>query len=126
MSFHQSLVPLIVDDHQMHFGAKVKSLRKSKNLTQRQLSMLLGVSFTYISKVENEKLHFGDFPSEKFIHKLACVLDGDESELLLLADKVPEPIRQRIRERPEFFRAIAELDDSAIDDLHAGLLKQDS
>ncbi|MEQ1830580.1 MAG: helix-turn-helix transcriptional regulator [Pirellula sp.] len=110
----------------MHFGARVKSLRKSKSLTQRQLATLLGVSFTYISKVENEKLHFGDFPSEKFIHKLARVLDGDESELLLLADKVPDFIRQRIRQRPEFFRAIAELDDSAIDVLHAGLLKQDS
>lgn len=110
----------------MHFGAKVRELRNGKKLTQRKLSLLLGVSFTYISKVENEKLHFGDFPSEKFIHKLASVLDGDESELLLLADKVPEHIRQRIRERPEFFRAIAELDDSAIDDLYAGLMKADS
>ena len=55
----------------MHFGAKVRELRKGKKLTQRKLSLLLGVSFTYISKVENEKLHFGDFPSEKFIHKLA-------------------------------------------------------
>lgn len=65
-------------------------------------------------------MHFG-----AKVRELASVLDGDESELLLLADKVPEPIRQRIRERPEFFRAIAELDDSAIDDIYAGLLKAD-
>ncbi len=56
------------------------------------------VSVSYISKVENGKLHFGDYPSEKFIHKLAGELKADEDELLLLADKVPASIRLRIRQ----------------------------
>ena len=99
----------------MQFGERVRELRKSKELTQRQLAHRLGVSFSHISKVENERLHFGDFPSEKFIHKLAHDLDADEEELLLLADKVPEGIRKRIRERPEAFRVIASLDDSSLD-----------
>jgi len=101
----------------MQFGPKVRELRKAKGFTQRQLADRLGVSFTYVSKVENEKLHFGDYPSEKFIHKLSDVLDADEDELLLLADKVPEAIRRRIRERPEVFRAVAELDDNSMDEL---------
>jgi transcriptional regulator with XRE-family HTH domain len=101
----------------MQFGQRVRAIRKSKDLTQRQLAHRLGVSFSHISKVENERLQFGDYPSEKFIHKLAAELDADEDELLLLADKVPAGIRKRIREKPEAFRAIASLDDSSLDKL---------
>ena len=75
----------------------------------------LDESFSYISKVENERLHFGDFTSEKFIHKLASELDGDE--LLLLADKVPDTIFRRIQQRPKDFRRICELDDKVLDQL---------
>lgn len=103
----------------MQFGERVRCLRKEQNLTQRQLADELRVSDTYISKVENENLHFGDFPSEKFIHKLADVLEADEDELLLLADKVPEAIRRRVRERPDAFRILASLDDNTLDDLIA-------
>ncbi len=70
-----------------------------------------------ISKVENERLHFGDYPSEKFIHRLASELNADEDELLLLADKVPESMPQRIRERPDAIRAFAMLDDRTMDEL---------
>lgn len=101
----------------MHFGTRVRELRKRKGFTQRELAELLHVSFTYVSKVENEKLHFGDYPSEKFIHRLSEALGADEDELLLLADKVPEGMRQRIRERPEVFRAVASLDDRSLDSL---------
>jgi transcriptional regulator with XRE-family HTH domain len=99
----------------MKFGQRVRELRKSKELTQRQLAHRLGVSYSYISKVENERLHFGDYPSEKFIHKLADELEVDEEELLLLADKVPEGIRRRIRERPDVFGALAGCDDATLD-----------
>ena len=60
-------------------------------------------------------MHFGDYPSEKFIHKLAVELKADEDELLLLADKVPERIRERIKQRPEAFRHFASLNDRQID-----------
>jgi len=103
------------DEAEMQFGERVRELRLANQLTQRELAGRLGVSFTYISKVENEKLHFGDYPSEKFIHKLAAELEADESELLLLADKVPADIRQRIREKPEAFRMLASVDDRTLD-----------
>ena len=101
----------------MQFGERIRELRESHGWTQKELSDRLGVSVSYISKVENERLHFGDYPSEKFVHKLAGELDADEDELLLLADKVPAGIRKRIREKPEAFRAIASLDDSSLDKL---------
>jgi transcriptional regulator with XRE-family HTH domain len=101
----------------MQFGERVRTLREARQFTQRELVDRLGVSVSYISKVENGRLHFGDYPSEKFIHKLAEEIEADEEELLLLADKVPAAIRQRIRERPDVFRAIAGLTDKAMDKL---------
>ena len=71
----------------MRFGERMRELRAQQGLTQRGLAKSIGVSDTYISKVENENLHFGDFPSETFIHKLADILDADEDELLLLANQ---------------------------------------
>ena len=100
----------------MTFGEKVRELRQAKQLTLRELAAKVGVGFTYISKIENHKLEEGHAPSEKLIHKLAAELSGNEDELLLLADKVPELIRKRVCQRPEVFKALAELGD---DDLEA-------
>lgn len=101
----------------MQFGRRVRELREQQGLTQKELSERLDVSTSYVNKVERERLHFGDYPSAKFIQKLADELDADKDELLLLADKVPDALRQRIRERPEVFSAVAELDDAAMDRL---------
>ena len=101
----------------MRFGDRIKNLRKAKNLSQRALGDLVGVTFTYISKVENEKLDFGDYPSEELICKLAKALGEDEDELLVLAKKVPEQIRNRVLQRPDAFRKIAKLDDASLDEL---------
>lgn len=81
----------------------------------------MSVSVSYISKVENGKLHFGDFPSEKFMHTLAGELKADEDKLLLLADKVPASIRSRIQQRPELFRRLAKLDRRSLDELELSL-----
>ena len=101
----------------MKFGERIRDLRKAKSLGQRALADIVGTSFTYISKIENHKLDFGEFPSEAMIHKLADALDVDETELLLLAKKVPPRIRERVFERPEAFSKIADLDDKALDRL---------
>ena len=101
----------------MKFGEKIRELRKSQNLTQKELGDLVGVTFAYISKVENERLDFGDYPSEDLIRKLAAALGTDEDELMLLAKKIPENIRQRVLERPEALRKFADLTDTDIDQL---------
>jgi len=101
----------------MTLGRRIRELRQAKQLTLRDLAAKVGVGFTYISKIENHKLEDGHGPSEKLIHKLAVELDANEEELLLLADKVPEAIRQRVKERPEDFRRLASLDDKTLDAL---------
>jgi transcriptional regulator with XRE-family HTH domain len=99
----------------MTFGEKVRDLRRAKGLTLRDLAPRVGVGFTYISKVENGRLDFGEHPSTSLIHRLAAALDADVKELLLLAQKIPDAIRKRVLERPDVFRRIAALDDRELD-----------
>jgi len=99
------------------FGQKIRELRKAKGLGQRAVATEVGINFTYLSKIENDKVDFAAFPSEETIRKLAKVLDADVDELLLMAKKIPDRIRQRVLERPEAFRLIAELDDKSLDRL---------
>ena len=66
---------------------------------------------------ENGKLDFSEYPSEQTICKLAEALDADEEELLLMAKKIPDTVRERVLERPDVFRRIAHLDDEALDAL---------
>lgn len=99
------------------FGERIRELRKAKNLTLRDVAAKVKVSFTYVSKIENHKLDFGEYPSEELIRKLAKVLGGDVDELLLLAEKIPEDIKKRVLERPDAFRKFAKLDDETMDKL---------
>ena len=101
----------------MTFGERIRELRKGKNLSQRDLATEVKVNFTYISKIENEKLDFGDYPSEELILKLAKALEADADELLILAKKVPEDVKKRVMQRPDAFRKLASLDDEALDKL---------
>lgn len=101
----------------MTFGARLRDLRKAQNLSQRALAERVAINFTYLSKVESEKLDFAQYPSEDLIRKLATALEADVDELLLLAKKIPADIRERVIERPDAFRKIASLDDRALDDI---------
>lgn len=62
----------------VEFGGRLKSLRKQKNLTQKQLADLIGVKNSIISFYE-----VGDrFPSPEIIIKLAAVLHTSTDYLL--------------------------------------------
>ncbi len=99
----------------MLFGQRVRELRRASGLSLRGLAAKVGVGFTYLSRVENEKLEYGDYPSDALIARLAQALNGDADELLILAKKVPPRIRQRVLERPDVFRKLAQLDDEGLD-----------
>ena len=107
--------------NKMTLGQRLRELRRAKKLSLRELASRVDVGFTYLSKIENHRLEDGHSPSEKFLQALAVELGGDEDELLLLAGKVPEPIRLRVIARPEVFRRLAELSDRKLDRILAGL-----
>lgn len=60
---------------------------------------------------------YGDYPSEALIHRLADALEADEDELLLLAEKIPQPVKKRVLQRPDAFLAFAACDDATLDKL---------
>jgi HTH-type transcriptional regulator, competence development regulator len=101
----------------MRFGDRVRELRQEKHWTLRDLAAKVGVGFTYLSRVENERLNYGDYPSDALIHRLADALDADEEELLILAKRIPEPVKKRVLQRPDAFRAFAGCDDATLDKL---------
>lgn len=99
----------------MKFGDRVRALRKDKGWSLRVLAAEVGVGFTYLSRVENERLNFGDYPSDALIHRLAGALEADEEELTILAERVPDRIRKRVLQRPDVFGALANCDDKMLD-----------
>jgi len=101
----------------MTFGKRVRQLRHAKEWSLRDLAAKVDVGFTYLSRVENERLNFGDYPSDALIHRLADALEADEEELMILAKKVPEPVKKRFLQRPDAFRAFASCDDATLDKL---------
>lgn len=78
------------------FGPRLRELRKQAGLSQRELAEKIGVSFTYLSKIESGVM---PPPSEKVLGKLAEALNIDEDELLTLAGKIPADILQILRDR---------------------------
>ena len=76
------------------FGQKIKSLRKAKRITQLELAERIGVDFTYVSKIENDRTI--RTPAESTIRKIAEVLDVNAEELILLARKVPQNLQETI------------------------------
>ena len=99
----------------MRFGERLRELRRAKGFTLRDLAAKVGVGFTYLSRAENERLQYGDYPSNALIDKLAKALEADADELVFLAKRIPDRMKQRILERPDAFRKLTELDDKALD-----------
>jgi transcriptional regulator with XRE-family HTH domain len=89
----------------MTFGQRIRDLRKTHTMTQQELADRLQAeglqaSFTYISKIENDKVDFT--PSEELIRGLAKVLEIDAEELLDLAGKFDHrALQEVVAEIPE-------------------------
>lgn len=97
------------------FGKKIKALRKEKGFTQRALAGMVGINFTYLSKIENDRLEAGQSPKVETITAIAEALGVDAYELLILGKKIPDSLKKRIFERPRAFQVIATLDDETLD-----------
>lgn len=81
----------------MEFGAVLRELRQSTNVGQKKLAPELGVSYTYLSKLENGQVR----PSEQFVQRVAAYFDQDPTLLLLAANYVPEDVMAILRTEPD-------------------------
>jgi transcriptional regulator with XRE-family HTH domain len=66
------------------FGARIRSLRRTKKLTQRQVAQGIPMSPGNLSRLENGEL---GPPSDEVITKLADALDAEGGELFRLAGR---------------------------------------
>ncbi|MBE0427821.1 MAG: helix-turn-helix transcriptional regulator [Nitrospirae bacterium] len=90
----------------MTLGKTLKELRRQRGLTLRDLSKLVDLNFTYLSKIENGKIEYT--PSAEKIRAIAEALNADELALLKLANKVPpelKSIADNVKARDFFRRA---------------------
>ena len=100
------------------FARVIKNARKDKALSQKALAKKIGVDFTYLSKLENNRSNYS--PREEVIRGLAKHLDLDEEELIFLAGRIPEcdskflkknyqgmaVLFRRMRENPSFAQEV--------------------
>lgn len=98
-------------------GKRIREIRKARNLTQRQLAEKVGINFTYLSRVENDRLDDDQTPREDTLQKIAEALETDADELLLLARRIPDAFRDRILSKPGIFRRILTLSDQALEEM---------
>lgn len=90
------------------FGAILKDIRRSKNISQRDLATKAGVDFTYISKLENDRL---PPPSAETITKLSEILGTPQEILLAASGKLNNEIKEVITSSPEAIKFLNEAKD---------------
>lgn len=82
----------------MTFGQQIRNLRLQKHMAQRDLAQIVDIDFTYLSKIENDKV---PPPSEEVIGKLAAALNINKEELMALAAKVDmDELREAVTQDP--------------------------
>ena len=81
----------------MTLGSKLRTLRLSRGISIKKLAPELSLNYTYLSKLENDKV----IPSEAVIERISRYYGYDRDELMLLADRIPDDIRQILRENPQ-------------------------
>ena len=78
-------------------GARIKELRLKAGLSQRELAKRVQVSFPHISKIESDI----EPASTEILERIALEVGGDPDELILLADRLPDELRQAVAEKPD-------------------------
>jgi transcriptional regulator with XRE-family HTH domain len=88
------------------FGALVRREREAKEIGLREMAKKIGVSPTYLSKIERGEF---DPPAEDKVRNIAEIIGHDPDVLLALAGRVASDLTDIIRQRPrqmaDFLRA---------------------
>ncbi len=80
-------------------GHRLKRVRIARDLSLRETAQKVGVSPTYLSRVEN--CLDPSPPTEKTLRALAEALDENLDELMQLAGRVPEDVEKLIKADPQ-------------------------
>lgn len=97
------------------FGTALREKRRAAGLTQRELAGRAGVDFSYISKLENDRL---PPPAADTVVRLATLLGCSSEELLALTGKLPSGVQEKLsnsQAAQEFLRFAQEQELSEIE-----------
>lgn len=75
------------------FGQRLQELRREAGISQRDLAAQAGVDFSYISKVENDRL---PPPAADTIVKICAILQVPSDDLLALTGKMPSDVKEML------------------------------
>jgi len=73
-------------------GKRLQNLRLAQNLSQRDLAKQAKMNFTYLSKIEADKM----IPRKELIINLAGILGADANELINLAGEIHPALLAKI------------------------------
>lgn len=79
------------------FGTALRERRHAAGLSQRQLAERAALDFSYISKLENDRL---PPPAADTVVQICGVLGIPPGELLALAGKIPSQVREGVSTSP--------------------------
>ena len=80
-----------------NFGALVRREREAKEIGLREMAKMIGVSPTYLSKVERDEF---SPPAEDKVKKIAKIIDCDADDLLARAGRVSSDLSDIIKQHP--------------------------
>lgn len=81
----------------MRFGKILRQLRSKTGVGIKKLAPELGISYTYLSKLENNEIN----PSEDLVGRVASYFECDRDRLLLSAGRIPPDVLQILQEHPD-------------------------
>lgn len=79
------------------FGEFVRRARETNGVGLREMAKMIGVSPTYLSKIERDEF---TPPTEEKVRAIAQIIDCDVDELLARAGRVSSDLSEIIRRRP--------------------------
>jgi transcriptional regulator with XRE-family HTH domain len=79
------------------FGAFIRREREAKEIGLREMSKLIGVSPTYLSKIERDEF---PPPAEDKVRAIAKIIECDVDDLLARAGRVSTDITDIIKRHP--------------------------
>lgn len=80
----------------MNLGNILRNERKRHKLSIKELASIIGVDYTYVSKIESNKA----IPSEDLIYKLCDLYKLDNEEMLIRTGRIHQDIKKLISEYP--------------------------
>jgi HTH-type transcriptional regulator, competence development regulator len=86
-----------MQDKRGKFGAFIRREREAKEIGLREMAKMIGVSPTYLSKVERDEF---SPPAEDKVRAIAKIIECDTDDLLALAGRVSSDVTEIIKRNP--------------------------